>query len=58
MALTRDPGQLIEITEQRNGRFVAAYTEWNGCPSGCRGHDHITRTDALACAEARLRYRA
>jgi hypothetical protein len=52
------PGQLVEITGHDDGRFTAAYDEWNGQHRDCPpGHKHITRQDALDCAEARLRYR-
>ena len=53
----RVPAHLIIITE-RDGRFSAGYWEWNGRWCGCPGHDHLTRADALACAEDRLRYRS
>jgi hypothetical protein len=39
-------------------RYTAWYCEWNGQVAACRGHDHLTRQDALTCAEQRLRYRA
>ena len=51
------PEQLIIITG-KPGRYTAAYCEWNGQVADCRGHDHLTRQDALTCAEQRLRYRA
>lgn len=56
VTLTRRPDQLIIITG--TGRFTASYREWNGTWRNCGGHDHLTRADALACAEERLRYRA
>ena len=54
---TIDPENLIEITVGEDGRYSSGYWEWNGqwCP--CTGHTHLTRTDALTCAEDRLRYR-
>ena len=52
-----DPEDLIEITGD-DGRFTAGYYEWNGQRLECAGHDHLTRADALTCAEDRLRYRA
>ena len=51
------PDRLIVITE-RGGRFAAGYWEWNGQWCECADHDHLTRADALACAEDRLRYRS
>ena len=53
-----DPEDLIEITTGDDGRFAAGYREWNGQWCACAGHDHLTRADALTCAEDRLRYRA
>lgn len=58
MPAAHAPEQVIEITETGSGRFTASYTEWNDQPCECAGHDHLTRQDALACAEDRLRYRA
>jgi hypothetical protein len=51
------PGQIVLIAGPA-GRYTAAYREWNGRWCGCPGHDHLTRQDALSCAEQRLRYRA
>ena len=56
-AAATDPEHLIEITAE-NGRYTSAYCEWNGQWHQCADHDHLTRTDALTCAENRLRYRA
>jgi hypothetical protein len=53
-----NPAQVIQIREKHGGRFTAVYWEWNGQPAECPGHDHLTRIDALACAEERLRYRS
>jgi hypothetical protein len=53
----RDPAQIITVTEQPDGRFTAGYWEWNQTWRDCAGHDHLTRVDALTCAEQRLRYR-
>lgn len=50
-------GLLILITGH-HGRYTAGYCEWNGSWAECRGHSHLTRADALTCAEDRLRYRA
>jgi hypothetical protein len=58
MPAAHAPEQSVEIDETPGGRFTASYTEWNGQPCECAGHDHLTRQDALACAEDRLRYRA
>ena len=55
---TIDPEDLIEITTSEDGRYTSGYFEWNGQWRPCAGHDHLTRTDALTCAENRLRYRA
>ena len=52
------PGVLIEITQAASGRYTAWYQEWQGSWRGCCRHAHLTRQDALACAEERLRYRA
>jgi hypothetical protein len=51
------PDRLVIITDH-GGWFTAAYYEWNGQLRNCRGHGHLTRLDALACAEDRLRYRS
>lgn len=52
-----DPQQLIVITQDK-GRHKSGYREWNGTWHYCGDHDHLTRADALSCAEERLRYRA
>ena len=52
------PARLVAIAEDDGGRFTAVYREWNGQWRECAGHDHLTRQDALSCAEQRLRYRA
>ena len=51
-----DPEALVEITCE-DGRYTSGYCEWNGQWHQCAGHSHLTRTDALTCAETRLRYR-
>jgi hypothetical protein len=56
--LVTEPEQVIEIGKTSGGKFTASYTEWNGQPCTCTGHDHLTRQDALSCAEDRLKYRA
>ena len=58
VAVLPDPAALVAITEDEAGRFTAVDREWNGQWRECAGHDHLTRQDALACAEQRLRYRA
>ena len=58
VAVLPDPARLVAITEDDEGRFTAVYREWNGQWRECAGHDHLTRQDALSCAEQRLRYRA
>ena len=58
VAVLPDPARLVAITEDEAGRFTAVYREWNGQWRECTGHDHLTRQDALTCAEQRLRYRA
>ena len=52
------PGQVVVLVAGDGGRYTAAYREWDGRWRDCPGHDHLTRQDALACAEQRLRYRA
>jgi hypothetical protein len=52
-----DPEDLIEITGG-DGRYCSGYYEWNGQRYECAGHDHLTRADALTCAEDRLRFRS
>jgi hypothetical protein len=53
----RKPEELVEITD-RGGRFRASYYEWNGERQECCEQGHLTRRDALECAEQRLRYRS
>jgi hypothetical protein len=62
---TQTPAQAPLIQAERliiivgkQGRYTAWYCEWNGTVADCRGHDHLTRQDALTCAEQRLRYRS
>jgi hypothetical protein len=52
------PGRIIVLVMGKDGRYTSGYCEWNGKWHGCHGHDHLTRADALSCAEDRLRYRA
>jgi len=52
-----DPGAVIAI-EAAGDRFTGGFYEWNGHWSGCTGHKpHLTRLDALRCAEDQLAYR-
>ena len=57
-AAVAEPDQLIIIAASGHDRFTSSYREWNGQWTACAGHDHLTRADALTCAEERLRYRA
>ena len=52
-----DPGELIGIADD-GSRFSAWYYEWNDERRECCADGHLTRRDALECAEARLRYRS